>query len=289
MAESTFQGLGLEERHRLLIDATVPSLSDAAIVSHQSAAVLYGLPLWRPSLDRVHVTRDRRNGGRIKDRLIVHCASLDRRVAEIDGYLVTTPARTVLDVARTLPFEQSVIIGDAAVRRFGIDAEELEAELEFGKRRRGTAAARRVVAFLDGRSESVGESRSRVMILRTGLAAAFLSQGVVSGPDGRFVGRTDFYAGALLGEFDGRIKYGRLLEPGQDAGDAVFAEKLREDALRDLGYQVARWTWGDLEAPAHTADRLRRALERASKGLTPTGNVVQAPLPTPRAVRFHTL
>ena len=49
-------------------------------------------------------------------------------------------------------------------------------------------------------------------------------------------------------EFDGRIKYGRCLRPGQDPGDAVFEEKVREDALRDGGLQVVRWIWAELES-----------------------------------------
>jgi hypothetical protein len=30
-----------------------------------------------------------------------------------------------------------------------------------------------------------------------------------------------------VGEFDGRVKYGRLLRPGQDPGEAVAQERLR--------------------------------------------------------------
>jgi len=50
----------------------------------------------------------------------------------------------------------------------------------------------------------------------------------------------DFYwdEQKTVGEFDGKIKYGRLLKPGQRIEDVVFAEKLREDAVRDLGLQV---------------------------------------------------
>jgi hypothetical protein len=61
-----------------------------------------------------------------------------------------------------------------------------------------------------------------------------------------------------VGEFDGKIKYGRLLRPGQDAGEVVYAEKLREDALRDTGLSVVRWTWQDLETFDEVATRLRR-------------------------------
>ena len=46
--------------------------------------------------------------------------------------------------------------------------------------------------------------------------------------------------------FDGRVKSGWLPRPGETAADAVYAEKLREDVLRDLGWQVVRWTYADL-------------------------------------------
>lgn len=49
-----------------------------------------------------------------------------------------------------------------------------------------------------------------------------------------------------VGEFDGEIKYGRLLKPGQSPGEVVFAEKIREDRIRDTGLAVARWTWDEL-------------------------------------------
>ena len=60
-----------------------------------------------------------------------------------------------------------------------------------------------------------------------------------------------------VGEFDGKVKYGRLLKPGQDAGEVVYAEKLREDAIRDEGWQVVRWTWLDLRDFGPTATRIR--------------------------------
>ncbi|MGY1671234.1 hypothetical protein [Geodermatophilus sp. SYSU D00710] len=60
------------------------------------------------------------------------------------------------------------------------------------------------------------------------------------------------------------MKYGRLLRPGQDPGDAVFDEKRREDAIRDEGWGVVRWTWADL-VPAVLGPRLRRALERGRR------------------------
>jgi hypothetical protein len=71
---------------------------------------------------------------------------------------------------------------------------------------------------------------------------------------GRLIGRVDFLLpGDLIVEFDGAVKYG-------DSGDAVLAEKWREDRLRERGYRVVRVGWADLDRPALTAGRLRRAM-----------------------------
>lgn len=65
-----------------------------------------------------------------------------------------------------------------------------------------------------------------------------------------------------VGEFDGRVKYGRGLRPGQDPGEAVFAEKRREDALRDRGWEVVRWVWDELATFDVVIARLLRAFDR---------------------------
>lgn len=92
-------------RHRARVQAVAGQLGPWAVVSHVSAAVLHGLPVWNLPLDRVHVTRDRANGGRRTRDLHVHPARLpdtDRGV--VAGIAVTTPGRTVADVARTAGF-----------------------------------------------------------------------------------------------------------------------------------------------------------------------------------------
>ena len=84
---------------------------------------------------------------------------------------------------------------------------------------------------------------------------------------GRLVGWVDFgwERQRVVGEFDGQVEYGRLLRPGQSPGDVVFEEKRREDELRDEGWGVVRWTWGDLDVPARVGDRVGRALARAAR------------------------
>ena len=130
----------------------------------------------------------------------------------------------------------------------------------------GTRRAARVVDFADGGGRSVGESRSRVVLHELGLPPSAL-QFQVTGADGTFLARTDFAweEERVIGEFDGRIKYGRLLRSGQEAGDAVFQEKRREDAIRDEGWGVVRWTWSDLAVGGTMGRRVQRALERGTR------------------------
>jgi hypothetical protein len=252
-------------RHRLLVRATMAGLRRSGVVSHQSAAVLHGLPLWDAALDRVHITRRPPAWQDTSRVLRCHVARLrDDEVEEVDGVPVTSPVRTALDLARSLPHEAAVVSLDAALRQGMLRADVLRNRLFDLVGTPGSRAAARAVEFADGRSESVGESRSRVLLHRWGLGPTSL-QFEVRGPGGLLVARTDFAweEHGLIGEFDGRVTHGRLLRPGQQPGDAVFEEKRREDAVRAEGWGVTRWVWADLAAGHRLAARVRRALERS--------------------------
>ncbi|MRH91010.1 hypothetical protein GFY24_26810 [Nocardia sp. SYP-A9097] len=273
------------DRHRLLIEAVLPEMAEGTVVSHQSAAVLYGTALWRTPLDRVFVTRNRRGGGRTRPYTKVHGSPLDSAV-EIDGLLVTPPARTVIDLALSLPFEAAVVACDALTGSFGLTEDELAEELSLARCRHGIAQAKRVVAALDGRSQSAGESLSRLMLRRQGLPLP-RTQGNVLTPDGRFVGRVDFYFEefATLCEFDGALRYGRLLHATGNVADAMRREQVRETYLRALGFQVIRWTWNDLHTDG-PARRLRAAMSRPRRA---DGRIEPAPSPAPRRIPVQKL
>lgn len=255
-----------EEKHFLRVHATMRSLRRPAVVSHQSAAILHGLPLWNVPLDRVHVTRDVGSSTDVRGGMRIHVARLrDEDVVQIGRLQVTSVVRTVLDLARSLPFEPAVVAADAALHKRLVEHEELRRRLFDLARVPGVRPAARVISFADSRSESVGESRSRVVLHSLGVAPPVLQL-----PIRTALGecRVDFGwdQERVVGEFDGQIKYGRLLRPGQDPGDVVFEEKQREDAIRDENWNVVRWTWGELSRPMGLHDRVRRALERGAGG-----------------------
>jgi predicted transcriptional regulator of viral defense system len=252
-------------RHRLAVRAAVRELGADAVVSHASAAVLHGLPIWLIPLDRVHVTKNRSSGGRRAPRVHVHVAALGPAdVIDNAGIRVTSVARTIVDVARSVSFEKGVVVADAALSRGLVDGSDLADSLHRMRRRGGVPLARRVIAFADARSESVGESRSRVAIARAGLPPPTL-QWEVRDEDGRLIGRVDFGwpEQRVIGEFDGRMKYGRQPDPDVTEGEAVYREKRREDELRAERLAVVRWGWEDLDGFEAVARRLRRGMEGA--------------------------
>jgi hypothetical protein len=238
-------------------------LREGAVISHSSSAVLHGLPIWASAVSQVHLTRDRMGGGKNRTLVRVHGARLaPEDVTTIDGMAVTSLRRTVLDLCRTLPIEEAVAAGDRALVH-GLAVEVLEEALGRLGRSPGVRQARRAIQLMDGRSESAGESVSRVRIISDGLPAPE-PQLVIRSPDGTFVARVDFgwKEQQTVGEFDGKIKYGRLLKPGHRIEDVVAKEKEREDAIRDLGWKVVRWIWADLYRPGVLRDRLQRAFVR---------------------------
>lgn len=252
---------------RALVLATAAVLRDGSAVSHASAAVLHGLPLWRVGTERVHVTRSPPAAGSGSARVHLHVARLpEDDLTLVDGVLITSLARTVVDLGRSLAFESAVVVADAALASRQVTPAHLVACLARMGPVPGSRRASRVVAFADGHSESVGESRSRVLLHRLGLPAPEL-QVRLRRSNGPVIARCDFgwHDHRTVGEFDGRVKY--RADGGRDPAETVFREKQREDGIRDSGWEVARWTWADLDAPSVVERRIRRAFTRAGRPL----------------------
>ncbi|MBY6683182.1 type IV toxin-antitoxin system AbiEi family antitoxin domain-containing protein [Rhodococcus sp. BP-316] len=253
------------DRHLLVVRATMArATAPDTVSSHASAALLHGITLWDVPLGTVHLTRNRRTGGRRGQLRTVHASPYDPdEVTEVEGLRVTTVARTIADLACSLPFEQAVCAADDAARRLGVLGTEVAAVLARRPTRNGHARALRVARFMNAGAESVGESRSRVLLHESGFVVEV--QRMVHCANRSH--RVDFFLpeSNVVGEFDGRVKYGRLVPTGDTPADVLWREKLREDEIRDTGYEMARWTWGDLEFPESIIGRIRRAKARSAR------------------------
>lgn len=267
------------QRHRVVSAAVMRALGGPAVLGHASAAVVHGLPVWGVDLSDVHVVRGAHGHGSRREAGVMHHAAQlpDDHVVEVDGLLVTSPARTVADLCRELPFEQAVAVADACLHQGCASEDEIQEILLWQDDWPGSRGAARSLSFADKRAESVLESRGRVRMRQAGLPDPELQVDVLD-EDGAFVARADFLirAYSTIVEADGRVKY--LVETaGRPLEEVIWAEKRREDALRALGYEVVRYTWSDLaEAPAAFRRRILAAFARASGRPAPTGSTRQA-------------
>ena len=114
----------------LRIAAAAAAVGTQTVGSHRDAARIHGLDLLgRRGPDAVAVTREPGLGGSKTSRpgIRLHIAALppEHRAVRL-GAPVTSVARTVIDLARTIPFREGVVVADSALRR------ELTTKAELG-------------------------------------------------------------------------------------------------------------------------------------------------------------
>ncbi|QIG38217.1 hypothetical protein G5T42_00925 [Microbacterium sp. 4R-513] len=284
---ATWAGWFIEQRHAARAIATARAMREGDVVlSHTSAAVLWGLPLYRYHPQRVHVSGPTAHGVVAGRAVARHDLSVEGDRDAVSGIPVTGLARTVADLIGRLPLQSAVALADAALHLVAWDDsvrkyDDMAAELlrvEVGTRSalrngaRGVIQARWVLGFADGRAESTLESVSRLNLHLLGFAPPRLQVRVPHD-----CGYYDIDLGLddvdVWAEVDGKAKYADAAQPdGADARAVVLAEKRREDDIRGrTGRRVIRWDADDLR----DLEAFRRRL--ASFGVRPPGGPVVPP------------
>lgn len=258
------QQMSPEERHLQLVAGLRHQVKPGSVLSHASAGVLHGLWVSRRALNRMHVTR-RASGNSVSRRVHVHRALGDVAVEEkllpgVGPVPVTDLASTTVALLRLLDPLDAIAVADSALR-VGLQKQTARGLLAQLEGHPGTRRARRTLEFSDPLSESPGESKSRWIFHTHQIPAPVLQQNFHT-PSGQWVARTDFWwpEHNLIGEFDGNIKYGRLLKPGQSLEDVIRAERAREVALLNLGHRLTRWVSASVNSPADLAQQITRLL-----------------------------
>ena len=244
---TAWNGARPESRYRYLVHATVAAMRTPAVLSHESAAVLHGIPRIGKWPAVVHAVRERTTGGRSSTTVVRHGVPRMPEIVTVDGLCATSPARTVVDLARTSSFLNGVVAADYVLSNALVTRDELEASLHDVRRMHGHRRADRVLRFADCRAQSVGESLSRVRMHELRLPVPDLQ--VEFRDDAGFVARVDFWWArlGLVGEFDGRGKYIPAdADVRLDTSEIVYREKQREDRLRRLVSAVVRWGWPEV-------------------------------------------
>ena len=264
LAEALAAARTPEARHRLRVAAVVRSFDGRVAASHHSALAVHGLPSWQVEDSTVHVSRVSGTTSRRRGDLCVHEA-YPGDAAAVSGpgsTLTVVPALAVIGTAMTAGEAAGVVAADAALHRALTTRCELEAWLNRLRRRPGLAAARRAVACADPRSESVGETRTRLLLTAMPDLPPITSQHEFRDERGIVWARCDFLVGDhLVVEFDGRVKYRAEPAPGAPSPeDVVWAEKVREDRIRSQGAVVVRVIWSELDRPSLVQARVRAGL-----------------------------
>ncbi len=263
---TSHERLVLRDRAALLVCA------QDAVLSHGSAARILGLPLYAVPDQLSHVTRmSATQTARVQAEIKHHVPVLPvGHAMTVDGVRVTTPERTVVDLARDYGFYTGVVAADAALNA-GADPMVLAAIVEALTTEPGGPEIAAAVGYARAGAATPIETLGRIVLVRMGIDDLVL-QHLIPFPDG---GRAegDIYSPSLnhLWECDGRIKYrtgdgGTAPDAGAD--EVVWLEKKREDRIRSLGIGVSRLLWTDVQPHnfERTVLRLRREIQQQSGG-----------------------
>jgi very-short-patch-repair endonuclease len=254
---------------------------DATLSGHSALAAL-GLPVWGADLSRAHLERPVA-GEVLTQRFVIRPPlRAPRSDADVPGgepaerEAVPEPRDSVdaahVDLGRQVPVAVAlvqhclesgaaagIVAADAALHQELVTMDDLTAAAALVHGWPRSSKVRTMLGHLDGRSESVGESRLRFATAVAGIPLE--PQVVIRDEAGTFIARVDFVvAGTMVVvEFDGRVKY------GDGGADALMAEKRREDRLRRRGYAVVRVTWADLYHVPRVLRWIRSAIASQEK------------------------
>lgn len=231
------------ERHRLRVEAELRD-HPGTIASHHSAAVTLGLPLHRPNWTRVHLMRTRPGPAQSRPTVIIH--QRVGEVASLDAALV------VAQTALTCPIS-GLMAADHCLRTEQIVLDDVACWSLRLKNHVGHGHLPVVLRLASGLRESPLESRTAITFDRWGwqLQPQFEVPGTRYRADARLRGTR------VLIECDGRGKYD---EPG-----AEHREKVREDDIRALDWEVVRVTSELLDERTTLLRRVKAALARAAR------------------------
>jgi Protein of unknown function (DUF559) len=241
---------------RSRIDAVLLGAPSTAVVSHVTAAAVWGFELPLVPVDEpVHITvppglrvRSRR------DRRVHSSAVPEPETRLLRGVPTTSPSRTWIDVAAHLPPGALLALTDQMLAS-GFPADEFPRILDRSRGRRGVARARSVLPCADALAGSPMESVLRWLLHEAGLPRPLL-QYVVRDATGGRLGQVDLAwpEHRVVVEFDGEVHRERN----------VFVKDLRrQNGIVLAGWRVLRFTSADvLGRPAAVVKTTAGALAR---------------------------
>lgn len=238
------------------------ALGVGGAASYLTAARVHGWGVVRRS-PVPHVTVPRHGHGRTSPRAALHFADLT--AAERDSG-VTSPVRTVLDCARSLPFHEGLAVADSALRSRAVLREEI-VDAAAAYRGAGARRARAVCGAADERAANAFESALRGRLLVAGVTG-FVPQQTVMGPGLLMVVDLADVERQVALEADGYGVHGTRR--------AFAADLARHDELQALGWVTRRFAFEHVMGrPGWVVEQVRTALCQRVLGVPPPAGWAQ--------------
>lgn len=258
-----------ETLHAQDIQALLLALSRSHIAAAAtSAAQILGLEfLHRPPRALVVCTDDPGVSGTHKNGYFLRVAPLPPdHVIRRHQVPVTSGERTLLDLAASMPFADSVVLAESALRKGFATKAGFDAILAASEGRPGIESARRALEFANPWTGSPLESLSLVNMHVAGVRMPKVQQAIVVGDEAFLVDCLwDHLPILVYGEADGTEK--SIGATRLDTVRAIRAEKERHQKLLSTGAEIVRWGWREASNPDLLARIIHagfaRALERS--------------------------
>jgi len=239
----------LDDRQRFVAAARgiVATRPGELLISHRSAAVLHGLPVVGGLPRRLDSLRSDVGGGRSEASISAHRSTVPCEPVELGDFCLTSLERTLADVALAHPLVVSVPMLDHALFHSTTTLDAVEAELEPRRRHPGSKRALAALGLATAASQSPLESLVQVRCFEGGWerpeqqARLPLLSGRRAFVDCLWRSRARRAGPGLIVEADGRYKYGPVAQ--LMTGEEHWKEKVREDDLREQGFEFRRPTW----------------------------------------------
>ena len=248
-----------------MLARALSAATPGAWVSHLTAAILLGLwlPAWFQDCRDLHLSKPKSLPQVRRHGVIGHTVlAYDDEIMVWEGIRISTPARTWLDLARVLPLQDLVAMGDQVIRH-GYEELELRYEpwstvqdlremLRRHPKMQGIVKARAAVDLIRLGADSAPESFLRLAMMDAGLPEPELQVQIVPG---------DSYSPAAdLGYRRQRIAI------QYDGGHHLTREQQSRDNRRDAAFHFAGWRYFKFNAD-DLANEFRRAVAQVRTAL----------------------
>lgn len=205
--------------------------SSGGVISHHSAAWLWGIPVQSTKI--IHVTvADRRYRKPVSGVRLHRVPVGELEVISYDGLPITERERTIVDLLRNEPRCRARDLLDRALQQGWLDERCLTKAIRDSRGRTGNSQLRLLLAAIEPGAHAESERKLHAILRRAGLVG-WVAQYRIALPNGVAFADVAFPEQRIAIEVDGRRHH----------ADRFEEDRLRQNEIVLRGWRVLRFTW----------------------------------------------